>query len=56
MKMHPKEDWILLPCPSIIDEVKFEHAQRLIKESIENRITKVRQTTATLKNTPFLGA
>ncbi|WP_429842777.1 recombinase family protein [Brevibacillus sp. FIR094] len=33
MKMRPKEEWISLPCPSIIDEVKFEHAQRLLKES-----------------------
>ncbi|MED1919460.1 recombinase family protein [Bacillus thuringiensis] len=33
MKMRPKEEWILLPCPSIIDEMKFEHAQRLLKES-----------------------
>lgn len=33
MKMRPKEDWISLPCPSIIDEAKFEHAQRLLKES-----------------------
>ncbi|ATF12497.1 recombinase family protein [Brevibacillus brevis X23] len=33
MKMRPKEEWITLPCPSIIDEVKFEHAQRLLKES-----------------------
>ncbi|MGG4451051.1 recombinase family protein [Brevibacillus porteri] len=33
MKMRPKEEWISLSCPSIIDEVKFEHAQRLLKES-----------------------
>ncbi|TQR39296.1 recombinase family protein [Brevibacillus brevis] len=33
MKMRPKDEWISLPCPSIIDEVKFEHAQRLLKES-----------------------
>ncbi|KMZ41712.1 MULTISPECIES: recombinase family protein [Bacillales] len=33
MKMRPKEEWISLPCPTIIDEVKFEHAQRLLKES-----------------------
>ncbi|MDC0765315.1 recombinase family protein [Brevibacillus sp. AG] len=33
MKMRPKEEWISLPCPFIIDEVKFEHAQRLLKES-----------------------
>ncbi|NRS16752.1 recombinase family protein [Brevibacillus sp. HB1.4B] len=33
MKMRPKEEWISMPCPSIIDEVKFEHAQRLLKES-----------------------
>lgn len=33
MKMRPKEEWILLPCPSIISEKKFEHAQRLLKES-----------------------
>ncbi|TQK73519.1 site-specific DNA recombinase [Brevibacillus sp. AG162] len=33
MKIRPKEEWISLPCPSIIDEVKFEHAQRLLKES-----------------------
>lgn len=33
MKMRPKEEWISLPCPAIIDEAKFEHAQRLLKES-----------------------
>ncbi|GAB1529866.1 MULTISPECIES: recombinase family protein [Brevibacillus] len=33
MKMRPKEEWISLPCPTIIDEAKFEHAQRLLKES-----------------------
>ncbi|ASJ52934.1 recombinase family protein [Brevibacillus formosus] len=33
MKMRPREEWILLPCPSIIDEMKFEYAQRLLKES-----------------------
>ncbi|MGG4460465.1 recombinase family protein [Brevibacillus porteri] len=33
MKMRPKEEWISMLCPSIIDEVKFEHAQRLLKES-----------------------
>ncbi|WP_312118444.1 recombinase family protein [Brevibacillus reuszeri] len=33
MKMRPKEEWITLPCPSIIEEAKFEHVQRLLKES-----------------------
>lgn len=33
MKMRPKEEWILLPCPSIIDEMRFEHTQQLLKES-----------------------
>lgn len=33
MKLRPKDEWISLPCPSIIDEARFEHAQRLLKES-----------------------
>lgn len=33
MKMRPKEEWIPLPCPSIIEERKFELAQQLLKES-----------------------
>jgi len=33
MKERPKEEWIRITCPPIIDEIKFEHAQRLIGES-----------------------
>jgi site-specific DNA recombinase len=33
MKERPKNEWILLPCPAIIDEAEFEHAQRLLSES-----------------------
>jgi site-specific DNA recombinase len=33
MRQRPQEEWIQLSCPAIIDEVKFEHAQKLLKES-----------------------
>jgi site-specific DNA recombinase len=33
MRERPKSEWILIPCPSIIDEAQFEHAQRLLSES-----------------------
>jgi len=33
MKERPKNEWILIPCPAIIDESQFEHAQRLLSES-----------------------
>lgn len=33
MKMRPQEDWIPIPCPPIIDDLQFEHAQKLLKES-----------------------
>jgi site-specific DNA recombinase len=33
MRQRPKEEWILLPCPPLIDERTFEHAQKLLKES-----------------------
>ncbi|WP_249414050.1 recombinase family protein [Alteribacter keqinensis] len=33
MTARPEEEWIQVPCPSIIDEEKFEHALALLKES-----------------------
>lgn len=33
MKERPKEDWILVPCPVIIERNVFEYAQELLKES-----------------------
>lgn len=33
MKQRPKDEWIKIPCPAIIDEITFNHAQRLLKES-----------------------
>lgn len=33
MKERPKGEWILLPCPPLIDEAQFEHAQILLSES-----------------------
>ncbi|OKP97664.1 recombinase family protein [Paenibacillus sp. P46E] len=33
MKERPKDEWILLPCPPLIDEAQFEHAQILLSES-----------------------
>lgn len=33
MRQRSKEEWIKIPCPSIIDQVTFYHAQRLLKES-----------------------
>ncbi|WP_029097385.1 recombinase family protein [Brevibacillus thermoruber] len=33
MRQRPKEEWILLPCPAIVDESTFVHAQKLLKES-----------------------
>lgn len=33
MRERPKDDWIKVPCPAIIDEVTFNHAQKLLQES-----------------------
>ncbi|MGO4887317.1 recombinase family protein [Anaerobacillus sp. MEB173] len=33
MKERPKQEWIRVPCPAIIDEEQFEHAQALLKQS-----------------------
>lgn len=33
MRERPKEEWIKVPCPSIMDETVFYHAQSLLKES-----------------------
>src|SRR5690606_22268612 len=33
MKERPRDEWILVPCPPIIDEDVFNHAQRLLSES-----------------------
>ncbi|SMO63743.1 recombinase family protein [Melghirimyces algeriensis] len=33
MRMRPKEEWIKIPCPPIVDEAVFYHAQSLLKES-----------------------
>lgn len=33
MCLRPQEDWILIPCPPIIDEITFKHAQKLMGES-----------------------
>lgn len=33
MKERPKEEWIAVPCPSIIDEMQFQHAQRILEQS-----------------------
>lgn len=33
MRQRPKEEWILIPCPPIVEEITFEHAQELLKES-----------------------
>lgn len=33
MKERPKDEWIRVPCPSIIDKEQFDHAQVLLKQS-----------------------
>lgn len=33
MKERPKDEWIEVPCPPIIDEDTFNHAQKLLQES-----------------------
>lgn len=33
LKERPREEWIEVPCPAIVDEEVFNHAQRLLKES-----------------------
>ncbi|MGA9173545.1 MAG: recombinase family protein [Thermoactinomyces sp.] len=33
IRQRPKEEWIKIPCPAIIDEGTFTHAQRLLNES-----------------------
>lgn len=33
MKKRPKDEWIPVPCPAIIDEFQFQQAQRLLGES-----------------------
>lgn len=33
MKERPRNEWILVPCPPIIDEDVFNHAQKLLSES-----------------------
>lgn len=33
MKERPRDEWILVPCPQIIDEDVFNHAQKLLSES-----------------------
>ena len=33
MKLRPKEEWILVPCPPIVDTETFEHAQKLLQEA-----------------------
>lgn len=33
MRERPREEWIQVPCPAIINKETYEHAQQLIKES-----------------------
>ena len=33
MKVRPKEEWIKIECPVIIERETFDHAQKLLKES-----------------------
>lgn len=33
MRERPREEWIQVPCPPIVDKETFEHAQRLLQES-----------------------
>jgi len=33
MRKRPKEEWIPVKCPAIIDEIQFQQAQRLLSES-----------------------
>lgn len=33
MKERPREEWILIPCPSIIEQEQFEYAQKLLQDS-----------------------
>jgi len=33
MRERPKEEWILVPCPSIVDREVFNYAQKLLQES-----------------------
>ncbi len=33
MRERPREEWIKVECPAIIDETTFEHAQKMLKES-----------------------
>lgn len=33
MKERPKDQWILVPCPAIIEKDEFEYAQKLLNES-----------------------
>ncbi|SEM74247.1 recombinase family protein [Lihuaxuella thermophila] len=33
MRLRPEEEWIKIPCPAIIDETTFHHAQKLLSES-----------------------
>jgi site-specific DNA recombinase len=33
LRSRPKEEWIQIPCPSMIDEVTFKYAQKLLHES-----------------------
>ncbi|WCK53566.1 recombinase family protein [Aneurinibacillus sp. Ricciae_BoGa-3] len=33
MKERPREEWILIPCPPIVDQETFDHAQKLLQDS-----------------------
>ncbi len=33
MTLRPRDEWIEVPCPAIVDEDVFNHAQKLLKES-----------------------
>jgi site-specific DNA recombinase len=44
MKERPKDEWILVPIPPIIDKVQFEHAQRLLEESRRRSTKKGKRT------------
>jgi site-specific DNA recombinase len=33
LKERPKEEWIYIPCPSIVKQEQFDHAQKLLQDS-----------------------
>ncbi|GAA4705713.1 recombinase family protein [Brevibacillus fulvus] len=33
VQQRPRDEWICIPCPAIVDKAQFEHAQQLLKES-----------------------